>query len=377
MAGKSRSFVLDDLGSGGPMRRIRQKANLHPAPLLISSQPTWELEGSNGSKMPGKSRSSVLDDLGSGGPMRRTRQKTPSLISSQPAWELEGSNGSKMAGKRRSYVLDDLGSGGPMRRIWQKADLCSQKKKRPFQMSAREDDLFELDDDDDTQVNGHMSLLLVESNKQKTALAADIVATSTLPGVSRTPALVEPPKKKPAFQMSAPEDDSFETDDDDETQVNGHVSLLPMDNVVPERDSNSFPLFSTSAERASPFASSANGLSHSKPSASSDPKALESTRLGDSRRLLLTTNTQNNSLPQATLPMDNVVPERDSNSFPLFGTSAERASPFASSANGLSDVDNQPLPHPRTHALKHQSKRQDGLQCFVILIKGKLNTLII
>ncbi|GJT15574.1 hypothetical protein Tco_0874280 [Tanacetum coccineum] len=282
MAGKSRSFILDDLGSGGSMRRIRQKANLHPAPLLISSQPTWELEGSNGSKMPGKSRSSVLDDLGSGGPMRRTRQKTPSLISSQPAWELEGSNGSKMAGKRRSYVLDDLGSGGPMRRIRQKADLCSQKKKRPFQMSAREDDLFELDDDDETRVNGHMSLLLVESNKQKTALAADIVATSTLPGVSRTPALVEPPKKKPAFQMSAPEDDSFETDDDDETQVNGHVSLLPMDNVVPERDSNSFPLFSTSAERASPFASSANGLSHSKPSASSDPKALESTSVSNS-----------------------------------------------------------------------------------------------
>ncbi|GKF85338.1 hypothetical protein Tco_0250236, partial [Tanacetum coccineum] len=50
---------------------------------------------------------------------------------------------------------------------------------------------------------------------------ADIVATSTLPGVSRTPALVEPPKKKRAFQISAPEDDSFETDDDDETQVNG------------------------------------------------------------------------------------------------------------------------------------------------------------
>ncbi|GJX47182.1 hypothetical protein Tco_0272372 [Tanacetum coccineum] len=284
MAGKSRSSVLDDLGSGGPMRRIRQKANLHPTPLLISSQPTWELEGSNGSKMPGKSRSSVLDDLGSGGPMRRTRQKTPSLISSQPAWELEGSNGSKMfdSGKRRSYVLNDLGSGGPMRRIWQIADLCSQKKKHPFQMSAREDDLFELDDDDETRVNGHIPLLLVESNKQKTALTADIVATSTHSGVSRTPALVEPPKKKPAFQMSAPEDDSFERDDNDETQVNGHVSLLPMDNVVLERDSNSFTLFSTSAKRASPFASSANGLSDSKPSASSDPKALESTSVSNS-----------------------------------------------------------------------------------------------
>ncbi|GKA50027.1 hypothetical protein Tco_0743100 [Tanacetum coccineum] len=160
------------------------------------------IDGQNGQQMdlfagPGKSRSSVLDDLGSGGPMRRTRQKTPSLISSQPAWELEGSNGSKMAGKRRSYVLDDLGSGGPMRRIRQKADLCSQKKKRPFQMSAREDDLFELDDDDETRVNGHMSLLLVEN----------------LPSLEES-----------RFPMSAPEDDSFETDDDDEIQVNGHVS---------------------------------------------------------------------------------------------------------------------------------------------------------
>nr|GEZ72095.1 hypothetical protein [Tanacetum cinerariifolium] len=45
------------------------------------------------------------------------------------------------------------------------------------------------------------------------ALAADIVATSTLPGVSITLALVKPPQKKCAFQMSAPEDDLFEIDD--------------------------------------------------------------------------------------------------------------------------------------------------------------------
>ncbi|GKB45089.1 hypothetical protein Tco_0890031 [Tanacetum coccineum] len=53
------------------MRRNRQKT-----PSLISSH-AWELEGSNGSKMfdAGKRRSYVLDDLGSGGPMRRIRQK--------------------------------------------------------------------------------------------------------------------------------------------------------------------------------------------------------------------------------------------------------------------------------------------------------------
>ncbi|GJU74344.1 hypothetical protein Tco_1265749 [Tanacetum coccineum] len=54
----SRSSVLYDLGSGGPMHRIRPKANFHPTPLLISSQPAWELEGSNGSKMARKQRKS-------------------------------------------------------------------------------------------------------------------------------------------------------------------------------------------------------------------------------------------------------------------------------------------------------------------------------
>nr|GFD15280.1 nuclear pore complex protein NUP1-like isoform X1 [Tanacetum cinerariifolium] len=50
-AGKSRSYVLDNLGSGGLIRRIQRKANLHPTPSLISSQPAWELEASNRSKM--------------------------------------------------------------------------------------------------------------------------------------------------------------------------------------------------------------------------------------------------------------------------------------------------------------------------------------
>ncbi|GJW36606.1 hypothetical protein Tco_0059526 [Tanacetum coccineum] len=236
-----------------------------------------------------------------------------------------------------------------------------QKKKRPFQMSAREDDLFELDDDDETRVNGHMSLLLVESNKQKTALAADIVATSTLPGVSRTPALVEPPKKKRAFQMSAPEDDSFETDDDDETQVNGHVSLLLVERYKQETALAADIVATSTLQGVSRtpalvennkqmFPEVVKVLEQAEPKESEKPVSFPKIDVGFggsvSEQVLgfklpeshpLTTNTQNNSLPQATLPMDNVVPERDSNSFPLFGTSAERASPFASSANGLSD----------------------------------------
>ncbi|GKB82024.1 hypothetical protein Tco_0948919 [Tanacetum coccineum] len=76
------------------------------------------------------------------GPSTLSKKPTPSLISSQPAWELEGSNGSKMAGKRRSSVQDDLGYGGPMRRIRQKAERCSQgsslsKHKSEFDSSAQ------------------------------------------------------------------------------------------------------------------------------------------------------------------------------------------------------------------------------------------------
>ncbi|GKB07082.1 hypothetical protein Tco_0835315 [Tanacetum coccineum] len=74
-----------------------------------------------------RSRSSVLYDLGSGGPMHRIRPKANLFHPS--------------ARKRRSSVLDDLGSGGPMRRIWQKANLCSQgsslsERKSEFVSSA-------------------------------------------------------------------------------------------------------------------------------------------------------------------------------------------------------------------------------------------------
>nr|GEW38374.1 hypothetical protein [Tanacetum cinerariifolium] len=106
-------------------------------------------------------------------------------------------------------------------------------------MSAPEDDSFEIDD----------------------ALAADIVATSTLPGVSRTPALVE--NNKQMFSgvvkvLSSEQGLSFKLPASPPFTTNTQNNLL-MDNVVPEKDSNSFPLFGTSAERVSLFAFSANG----------------------------------------------------------------------------------------------------------------------
>ncbi|GJY31134.1 hypothetical protein Tco_0414629 [Tanacetum coccineum] len=212
-------------------------------------------------------------------------QPTPSLISSQPAWELEGSNGSKMAGKRRSSVQDDLGYGGPMRRIRQKAERCSQgsslsKHKSEFDSSAQRLLLSSEPEQKASKAiveNGEISMrnsgyafvptvstqmaskilehlertipkekplypACSKTKKSATKLTSycqlgsrdkveyhqdfDVsdddnhfiaptvngnAPTTNAPSTLALPA--EPPQKKPAFQMSAPED--FEVSDDD------------------------------------------------------------------------------------------------------------------------------------------------------------------
>nr|GFB24444.1 hypothetical protein [Tanacetum cinerariifolium] len=88
------------------------------------------------------------------------------------------------------------------------------------------------------------------------ALAADIIATSTLSGVSITPALVEPPQKKCAFQMSAPEDDSFEIDDALAADIVA-TSTLPGVSLTPalvENNKQMFPKVVKVLEQAEPKA---------------------------------------------------------------------------------------------------------------------------
>nr|GEU97523.1 hypothetical protein [Tanacetum cinerariifolium] len=83
------------------------------------------------------------------------------------------------------------------------------------------------------------------------ALATDIVATSTLLGVSKTPTVVEPPQKKCVFQMSTPEDDSFEIDDalakpkalESTVTTNGHAKLTESNKVENENDQKSRDIF--------------------------------------------------------------------------------------------------------------------------------------
>ncbi|GJX20151.1 hypothetical protein Tco_0222828 [Tanacetum coccineum] len=195
------------------------------------------------------------------GPSTLSKKPTPSLISSQPAWELEGSNGSKMTGKRRSSVQDDLGYGGPMRRIRQKAERCSQgsslsKHKSEFDSSAQRLLLSSepeqkaskaiVENGDismrnsgyafvptvSTQMASKITREHLEKNDPKEKppssrlcskqLNLPPIVLSSMNGNSTAPTTnapstlalpTEPPQKKPAFQMSAPED--FEVLDDD------------------------------------------------------------------------------------------------------------------------------------------------------------------
>ncbi|PWA60020.1 hypothetical protein CTI12_AA386630 [Artemisia annua] len=410
MALKRRSSVLDDdIGSGGPLRRTRQKANLltlrdkrelgytalqqpdhgsQKLPLMNESEPKvvkgaeenryTSMHGTGSvsgyANVPTKSTQTatkILQHLEKPSPKEKSSGSTKSptkltldMLHGQALRSLEKVDSPKLlsyphdnqksevqhherihdsrelTSKGKEKVEDNGSRKFPIPRSMmtlvngELSDTSKDKapairineptakltaeppqKKRAFQMSAPEDDSFEVDDDDDEiQTNGHMSLPLVENNKQETALPADIVATSILPGVSRTPALVENNKqmfpevvkvpeqavpKEAEKPVSSPKTDvgfggsvseqglGFKLPVSPPLTTNTQNNLLPqstlqMDNVALKKDSNSFQLFGTSAERASPFAFSANGLSDSKPSASSDPKALESTSVSNS-----------------------------------------------------------------------------------------------
>nr|GEY93094.1 hypothetical protein [Tanacetum cinerariifolium] len=121
----------------------------------------------------------------------RQRTRTSYAISPLPFTQ-------KALKNRISILEHDIGLGGPLQHV-EKIDLKEKTRISEFW----------------TSVPGRDS-----------ALAADIVATSTLPGVSITLALVEPPQKKCAFQMSAPEDDSFEIDDALAADIVATLTLL-------------------------------------------------------------------------------------------------------------------------------------------------------
>ncbi|GJU66541.1 hypothetical protein Tco_1252800 [Tanacetum coccineum] len=251
---------------------------------LTSSRSAFQ----HGGKMALKRRSSILDDdIGSGVPLRRTRQKA------------------NLALTRRSFVRDgDIGSGGPLRRTRQKANLLTLRDKRELGYTALQQPdhasqkLLLMNESEpkivkgaekkrDTSMHGSGSVSgyanvptkstqtatkilqhleevdLKEkssgSTKSPPILTLDIAHSRELTSkgtekvedngptaeplqkkcafqmsvpeddsfeigtekVEDNGPTAEPLQKKCAFQMSVPEDDSFEIDDDDETQVLG------------------------------------------------------------------------------------------------------------------------------------------------------------
>nr|GEW23996.1 hypothetical protein [Tanacetum cinerariifolium] len=164
------------------------------------------------------------------------------------------------------------------------------QQKHAFQMSAPEDDSFEIDDDDDeTQVNGHVSIPLVESNKQETALAADIVATSTLPGVSRTPALVENNKKMfpevvKVLEQAEPKESEKPVSSpkidvgSNSVTTNGHAKLTEsnkVENGTDQKSANIFGKVESNKTESGSYQQPANifGKSESKDGNGNDQKA--------------------------------------------------------------------------------------------------------
>ncbi|GJV94110.1 hypothetical protein Tco_1541923 [Tanacetum coccineum] len=215
-------------------------AGFQPTQSLISSQPAWELEGSNGSKMAGKRRSSVQDDLGYGGPMRRIRQKAKRcsqgsslskhksefdssaqrlLLSSEPEQKASKAiveNG-EISMRNSGYAFVPTVSTQMASKIFEHLErtipkekplypACSKTKKSATKLTS----YCQLGSRD--KVEYHQDFEVSDDDNHSTAPTVNGNApTTNAPSTLALP--TEPPQKKPAFQMSAPED--FEVSDDD------------------------------------------------------------------------------------------------------------------------------------------------------------------
>ncbi|KAK9064011.1 hypothetical protein SSX86_017883 [Deinandra increscens subsp. villosa] len=231
-AHKRRSSVLDDdIGSGGPLRRIRHKPNLlsqrdrkelgYPVfqhldgagqNVLTKDEP--EPKVPNYASVPTKSTQSankILEHLDKPSPIEKSsvstlsamREKSPNklrldMLHGQALRSLEKVNSPKFlpsSANIRKPVVPELTS--------QSIDKTEENVSRKFPVSHN---ML-------TSVNGDMT----DTLKDK----APIIEITDLPSK-----VMEEPQKKHSFQMSAPEG-SFEMDDDDDIHDNGHV-LLPL-----------------------------------------------------------------------------------------------------------------------------------------------------
>ncbi|KAI3734595.1 hypothetical protein L6452_14067 [Arctium lappa] len=402
MALKHRSSVLDDdIGSGGLLRRTRQKANLlsqgsslsrdkrelgytalqqpdaSSQKLLLMNKPEpkvlkgfeengdTSMRGSGYASVPTKSTqmaTKILQQLERLSPKEKKlgstltgmRDKSPSkltlnMLHGQALRSLEKVDSPKFLPSPHDGQKSE---GQHHDRLHDIHEPASQSKDKVEENSLRK---FPIPRNMLTPVNGDSTVLL----KDKAPVVITTASTSKLPA--------EPPQKKRAFQMSAHED-SLELDDD--IHVNGHVSFPSAENNKPEASSvANKPVFAeviqTPTLQEVPKTSApaeVTPVTSKIPEVSKIPEQAESKEaenvtsspktdvgfLGGSvseqgitfkfpTSPPSTTTTQTGLLPQSTLQVEKVALEKDSNNFSLFGASTEKVSPFQFSANEPSE----------------------------------------
>lgn len=376
------------------------------SPSLISSQPVaWEHGGSiESSKMAAKRRSSVLEDIGSGGPMRRTRQKanllsqgsslsrqksefasSPKLLlRNEPELKVYKAVEENVETSKRNlgYASVPTESSQMALKIFEQLERMSPKEKpsgSKLSVSTEKVDSPNFPQNKKKSEGQHRVWLpdardstsqskdtIQENGPRNFAGPSNVLGlmsgNSTVPVRGGSPVVtntgstskVSPnsSQKKQTFLMSAHED-SLELDDDNRS--NGHVSL-PLDGnnkpwasgfakndvsinattvAVPEDRK-------TSLLEVNKFA----GISEFKKNAISPPKTGFGSSGGsafDGQMGLNSTashpsssNNQSSVLSQSTFVADLIAPQREQTVFSTFGSStasAQTVPPFSFSAN--------------------------------------------
>ncbi|XP_022022613.1 nuclear pore complex protein NUP1 [Helianthus annuus] len=276
MALKRNSSVLDDvIGSGGPLRRIRQKAN-------VSSQRDKKELGCTVFQQDGSSQNLVL--------YKETEPKV-SGYASVPAKSTQTANkilqhlekpSPKEKNKTEAIVsrkfpvptsmltlVSDESTGS----LKGKApvgftDLPSKVQEEPPRKKRATDYTFKIDDD--IHDNGHVSFSLVKNNKPESSIA-DIIKTPSPPEVSETHTLVENNNNLILPEIAKVTQHAEVI----------HSSVLPQStlqtgNIAPEKDSSSLSFVKT-AENVTPAPFSASEPSELELMSSSDQKTNYST----------------------------------------------------------------------------------------------------
>ncbi|XP_071734684.1 uncharacterized protein [Rutidosis leptorrhynchoides] len=307
------------------------------SPLLISSQSGWEQGGSSKAV---KRMSSVLDDLGSGGPIRRIRQKANLPGSSQKLLLRNGAETKASKEKENAETSSNLGyasvpteSTKMASKIFEQLERMSPKEKPPVSRLAlgsldKVDSpkflLSSLDEQktpDTRELTTKSSDKVAENGSKKYAVPRNVlsstngdstmaVRSNSLVGTNtestfKVPA--EPPQKKRAFQMSA------------------HEDTLELD---AHKHSNGYLSTDAPAEVKTPEPSKVNNISELHKFKNVDaPKSDFGPPEGS--------DTQPAQLSKSILTNDVTAPQKEPTVFPSVGTSiksVEKASQFSFSA---------------------------------------------